>query len=69
MVNRPQSLRDCNEVLRHSVPAVHTADLGRRRSDILREFANEHRDIILKPTDEMGGAWIFRHRGATPICP
>ena len=28
VVNRPQSLRDCNEVLRHSVPAVHTADLG-----------------------------------------
>ena len=37
-----------------------------RRSDILREFAAEHRDIILKPLDGMGGSSIFRHREGDP---
>ena len=28
VVNRPQSLRDCNEAVRHPVPAVHGAHAG-----------------------------------------
>jgi glutathione synthase len=37
-----------------------------RRADILRDFAREHSDVILKPLDEMGGASIFRHREGDP---
>src|SRR5690606_20291110 len=67
VVNRPQSLRDCNEkFFATQFPQCTPPTLVSRRSDILREFAREHRDIILKPLDEMGGASIFRHRGGDP---
>jgi glutathione synthase len=32
----------------------------------LREFAEEQRDVILKPLDGMGGTSIFRHRQGDP---
>jgi glutathione synthase len=32
----------------------------------VRQFAHEHRDIILKPLDGMGGSQIFRHREGDP---
>ncbi len=67
VVNRPQSLRDCNEkFFATQFPQCAPPTLVSRRSDILREFAREHRDIILKPLDEMGGASIFRHREGDP---
>jgi glutathione synthase len=67
VVNRPQSLRDCNEkFFATQFPQCTPPTLVSRRSDILREFAREHRDIILKPLDEMGGASIFRHREGDP---
>lgn len=67
VVNRPQSLRDCNEkFFATQFPQCTPPTLVSRRSDILCEFANEHRDIILKPLDEMGGASIFRHREGDP---
>jgi len=67
VVNRPQSLRDCNEkFFATRFPQFTPPTLVSRRSDILREFAREHRDIILKPLDEMGGASIFRHREGDP---
>ena len=67
VVNRPQSLRDCNEkFFATQFPQCTPATLVSRRSDILREFAREQRDIILKPLDEMGGASIFRHREGDP---
>ena len=67
VVNRPQSLRDCNEKLF----ATHFAQcmaptLVSRRADILREFAATHGDVILKPLDGMGGASVFRHRPGDP---
>ena len=63
VVNRPQSLRDCNEKLfATQFPQYTPATLVSRRPDILREFAKEQRDIILKPLDGMGGSSIFRHR-------
>ena len=67
VVNRPQSLRDCNEKYfatqfgQYTPPTVVS-----RRADILREFAKEQRDIILKPLDGMGGSMIFRHREGDP---
>ncbi|GGK02914.1 glutathione synthase [Pseudomonas matsuisoli] len=67
VVNKPQSLRDCNEkFFATQFPQFTPPTLVSRRSDILREFAAEHGDVILKPLDEMGGASIFRHREGDP---
>jgi glutathione synthase len=67
VVNRPQSLRDCNEkIFATAFPQCTPPTLVSRRADILREFANEHGDIILKPLDGMGGASIFHHRTGDP---
>lgn len=67
VVNRPQSLRDCNEKLF----ATEFADfmvptIVSRRPDILKDFIKAQGDVILKPLDEMGGASIFRHREGDP---
>jgi len=67
IVNRPQSLRDCNEKLFATLfPQCTPPTLVSRRADILREFAEEQRDVILKPLDGMGGTSIFRHRQGDP---
>ncbi|MCC6074405.1 glutathione synthase [Pseudomonas sp. GCM10022188] len=67
VVNRPQSLRDCNEKLfATQFPQCTPPTLVSRRVDILREFAAEQRDIILKPLDGMGGSSIFHHRHGDP---
>lgn len=67
VVNRPQSLRDCNEKLFATrFPQCTPPTLVSRRVDILREFAAEQRDIILKPLDGMGGSSIFHHRHGDP---
>ena len=67
VVNRPQSLRDCNEKLfATQFPQCTPPTLVSRRVDILREFASEQRDIILKPLDGMGGSSIFHHRHGDP---
>ncbi|QPR28941.1 glutathione synthase [Edwardsiella hoshinae] len=61
IVNKPQSLRDCNEKLFTAWFADLTPDtLVTRRADQLRDFHTRHGDIILKPLDGMGGASIFR---------
>lgn len=67
VVNRPQSLRDCNEKLFATLfPQCTPPTVVSRRPDILREFAAQHGDVILKPLDGMGGASIFRHRAGDP---
>jgi glutathione synthase len=67
VVNRPQSLRDCNEKLFATLfPQCTPPTVVSRRADILREFAVEQRDIILKPLDGMGGSSIFRHCEGDP---
>lgn len=61
IVNRPASLRDCNEKLfATQFPQCAPDHIVTRRADILREFATRHRDVILKPLDGMGGSMIFR---------
>lgn len=61
VVNRPSSLRDCNEkMFITQFPQCCTPLLISRDSNKLREFVNEHDDVILKPLDGMGGASIFR---------
>ncbi|MCO7522196.1 MULTISPECIES: glutathione synthase [unclassified Pseudomonas] len=67
VVNRPQSLRDCNEKLFATLfPQCTPPTLVSRRADIIREFAAKHGDVILKPLDGMGGTSIFRHRAGDP---
>ncbi len=67
VVNRPQSLRDCNEKLFATLfPQCTAPTLVSRRADIIRQFAATHGDVILKPLDGMGGASVFRHRQGDP---
>ena len=61
VVNRPQSLRDCNEKLfATQFPQCIPPQVVTRNAAKLREFHREHGDIILKPLDGMGGSSIFR---------
>ncbi|MGB6056193.1 MAG: glutathione synthase, partial [Burkholderiaceae bacterium] len=63
VVNRPRAVRDHNEKLaitefaRFVAPTIVTRDERR-----LRDFHAEHRDLIFKPLDGMGGTGIFRVR-------
>ena len=67
VVNRCQSLRDCNEKLFATVfpeccpPLVVSRDMS-----ILRAFHAKHKDVIYKPLDGMGGSAIFRVREDDP---
>ncbi|OCG08991.1 glutathione synthase [Gilliamella sp. wkB178] len=61
VVNKPQSLRDCNEKLFTAWFAEFTPEtLVTRQSQQIKDFHKQHHDIILKPLDGMGGASIFR---------
>ena len=61
VVNRPASLRDCNEKLFTAwFPQCCVATLVSRDPARLRAFLQEQHDIILKPLDGMGGVSIFR---------
>jgi glutathione synthase len=61
--NRPEAIRSHNEKLaiaqfpQFTAPTLVTSDAAR-----VRAFHAEHKDIILKPLDGMGGAGIFRVR-------
>lgn len=67
VVNKPSTLRDCNEKLfATNFPELMVPTIVSRRPDILKEFIEEQGDVILKPLDEMGGASIFRHRKGDP---
>ena len=61
VINRPSSLRDYNEkMFITQFPQCCTPLLISRDSDKLRDFVSEHKDVILKPLDGMGGISIFR---------
>ena len=67
VVNKPSSLRDCNEKLfATEFSELMVPTIVSRRPDILKKFIEEQGDVILKPLDEMGGASIFRHRQGDP---
>lgn len=61
VVNKPQSLRDCNEKLFATefahcmVPTLVSSQLQR-----IKQFIALHQDVIVKPLDGMGGTGIFR---------
>ena len=61
VVNAPQGLRDANEKLFTAWFASCCAPtLVTRNAAQLRDFLAEHREIVVKPLDGMGGASIFR---------
>ncbi len=61
VVNKPQSLRDCNEkFFATAFPQCGPALVVSRRYDVLKEFHAEHKNVIFKKLDGMGGASIFR---------
>lgn len=67
IVNKPQSLRDCNEkVFATQFPQCTPSLLVTSRDDLLREFLAEHKDVVMKPLDGMGGASIFRVAESDP---
>lgn len=67
IVNRPASLRNCNEKLFTGwFPQCCAPSLVSRDTKRLRAFVHEHRDVVLKPLDAMGGASVFRVRDNDP---
>ncbi|WP_439133117.1 glutathione synthase [Pseudomaricurvus sp.] len=67
IVNRPQSLRDCNEkIFATQFPQCCPPVLVSRDSQQLREFHAQHQDVIFKPLDGMGGEGIFRCKADDP---
>ncbi len=61
VVNRPQSLRDANEkVFTSHFPQCTPPTLITRRAAQIRNFIEQHSEIIIKPLEGMGGASIFK---------
>jgi glutathione synthase len=61
VVNKPQSLRDCNEkVFATEFPQCTPPLLVSRDQERLKGFLTEHQDVVYKPLDGMGGTSIFR---------
>ena len=67
VVNRPASLRDCNEKLFTAwFPQCCPPMLVTRDHRRMIEFLEQQQDIILKPLGGMGGTSIFRARRGDP---
>ena len=61
IVNKPQSLRDCNEkIFATHFPQCCPPLLVSANTKKLKAFYVEHEDVIYKPLDGMGGSAIFR---------
>ena len=61
VVNKPQSLRDCNEkFFATAFPQCGPDLVVSRRHDVLRAFHAKHKNVVFKKLDGMGGASIFR---------
>ncbi len=67
VVNRPGSLRDCNEKLfATAFPQCCPPLVVSRRMDVLKAFHAEHKNVVFKKLDGMGGASIFRVMESDP---
>jgi glutathione synthase len=65
--NRPRAIRDHNEKMAIAkFPEFTAPTLVTRDAELIREFIDEHSDVILKPLDGMGGTSIFRVREDDP---
>ncbi|HFD88228.1 MAG TPA: glutathione synthase [Gammaproteobacteria bacterium] len=61
IVNRPRSLRDVNEkFFTTRFPQCAPPQIITRDPERIRQFLSEHKEIVVKPLDGMGGASIFR---------
>ncbi|WWP00827.1 MAG: glutathione synthase [Candidatus Dasytiphilus stammeri] len=61
IINKPQSLRDCNEkIFTTWFPDIIPDTLVTRNKSQILNFWRKHHDIILKPLDGMGGSSVFR---------
>src|SRR5690625_269628 len=67
VVNRPRSLRDCNEKLfATEFPQCTPPLLVSRSIERLKAFQAEHGHVVFKPLDAMGGASIFSVKPGDP---
>ena len=67
VVNRAQSLRDCNEkIFATQFPQCTPPVLVSRNPQRLRDFHRQYKDVIYKPLDGMGGTGIFRAKEDDP---
>ncbi len=67
VVNRPQSLRDCNEkIFATQFPQCTPPVLVSRDPQRLRAFHEQYKNVIFKPLDGMGGTGIFHAREDDP---
>lgn len=67
VINRAQSLRDCNEkIFATQFPQCTPPLVVSRNPERLKAFHRKHKDVIFKPLDGMGGIGIFRAREDDP---
>ncbi|WP_281645296.1 glutathione synthase [Parendozoicomonas sp. Alg238-R29] len=67
IVNKPSSLRDCNEKYFATLfPQCSAHSMVSRDMKTLKSFAAKHEDVIYKPLDGMGGTAIFRVKKGDP---
>ena len=67
VINNPTAVRGWNEKLSVAkFPQFAPAFLVTSNNDLIRAFLGEHKDIIVKPLDGMGGAGIFRLTESDP---
>ena len=65
--NRPRAIRDCNEKMAIArFPEFTVPTLVTRDAEVIDAFIDEHRDVIVKPLDGMGGTSVFRVRDDDP---
>lgn len=67
VVNKPSSLRDCNEkIFATEFPQCGPELIVSANPQTLREFHKQYGDVIFKPLDGMGGKSIFRVKQDDP---
>ena len=67
VVNKPSSLRDCNEkFFTTAFPDLLPPQIIASRIDELTRFHDEYEDVVFKPLDGMGGKGIFRVKRDDP---
>jgi glutathione synthase len=65
--NKPQSLRDCNEKFFATAFTQCTPPLlVTSNKELLKKFHQQHKDVIFKPLEGMGGSSIFRLKADDP---
>jgi glutathione synthase len=65
--NSPRAIRDNNEKMAiMKYPEYISPTIVTRQGEVVKAFIAEHRDVIVKPLDGMGGSSIFRIREDDP---